>query len=79
MLANTKKAIDNDLPQNIDDSLQALASKLRRGGLVVYTLYAQFFNGDSDACSSQSWNWFNNVIPGSNGIKSSKDTAQANE
>ena len=72
-LTDTKKAIDNDLLRNIDDLLQALAPKVRQGGLVVYTLYAQFFNADTDPCSSQTWNWFEGIIPGSNGIKLTKD------
>ena len=72
-LADTKKAIDNDLLSNIDDLLQELAPKVRQGGIVVYTLYAQFFNADTDACSEQTWNWFEDIVPGTSGIKLSKE------
>lgn len=72
-LAATKKAIDDDLFKNIDDLLQALAPKVRQGGIVVYTLYAQFFNADTDRCSSQAWNWGNGILPQPMGIKLTKD------
>ena len=71
-LEKTKKAIDNDLQENIADLLKALDSKVKAQGYIVYTLYGQFFNAETDECSQQTWNWFNTVIPGSSGIKLSK-------
>ncbi|KAL8871781.1 MAG: hypothetical protein Q9174_002458 [Haloplaca sp. 1 TL-2023] len=75
-LAETKKAIDDELTGNIDRLLQAIAPKVRQGGVVVYTLYAQFFNAQTDVCSSQTWNWFNDIIPGDGGIRLTKDLRQ---
>lgn len=69
----SRDAIDHKLQGNIDDLLQALAPKLKDNGIVVYTLYAQFFNADTDACSSQTWDWFKEIIPGNGGVKLTKD------
>ena len=73
-LADTKKEIDDTLQNSIDDLLQALAPKVKSGGIIAYSLYAQFFNADTDACSDQSWNWFKGLLPNTNGeIKLTKD------
>ncbi len=72
-IARTRDAIDKTLQSSVDDLLQALASKVKKGGIVVYTLYAQFFNADTDACNSQSWDWFQGIIPGDYGLKLSKE------
>ena len=72
-IASTQDAIDHKLQGEVDDLLQALGPKVKQGGIVVYSLYGQFFNADTDACSSQSWDWFQGVIPGGHGVKLTKD------
>ena len=69
----SQDAIDHKLHDNIVTLLQMLAPKVRKGGMAVYTLYGQFFNAETDACSAQTWNWFEGVIEGQHGIKLSKE------
>ena len=71
-IKETQQVIDTELQGNIDDLLQALSPKLSFGGLVLYTLYAQYFNADTDACSDQTWNKLEEVVPGGGGIKLTK-------
>ena len=52
-IKKTREAIDKNLQKIVDDPLQALAPKMRKDSIVVYTIYAQFFNADTDACSFQ--------------------------
>ncbi len=50
--------IDNILKLNIASLLDALNDKMNDDGVVVYNLYAQFFNADTDECgdkSKQDW------------------------
>lgn len=46
--------IDNILKPNIESLLDALNDKMNTNGIVIYNLYAQFFNADSDGCEDQS-------------------------
>ena len=71
-LGKSQDAIDHELHKNVVLLLQTIAPKIKDGGMAVYTLYAQFFNAETDDCSEQTWNWFENV-GGLPGIKLSKD------
>lgn len=46
--------VDNILKSNIAVLLDALNNKMNDHGVVVYNLYAQFFNADTDPCGDQS-------------------------
>ena len=71
-LAKTKAVIDKELQSNIDDLLSKVGAKLSKDGIIVYTLYAQFFNADTDACSFQTWNFVSSV-PGITGVFLTKE------
>ena len=65
----TQATIDRDLMSKTDDMLQKLGPKMRQGNVVIFTLYAQFFNADTDECSSQSWDW----VKEAGGLKLTKE------
>ena len=71
-LKDTEAAIDKDLEKGVDDLLTALQDKLSPQGVAIYTLYAQFFNADTDACTKQTWGWFT-TTPGVSGVKLTKE------
>ena len=72
-ISKTREVIDNTLQPNVEDLLKTLDPKVKPQGFIVYTLYGQFFNADTDACSDETWNWFEGVIPGSTGLKLTKE------
>ncbi|ELR02729.1 hypothetical protein VC83_00834 [Pseudogymnoascus destructans] len=41
--------------QNIKEVLTAIDSKMAKDGIVVQVLYAQYFNDNTDACTSEDW------------------------
>ncbi|PLB45404.1 SGNH hydrolase, partial [Aspergillus steynii IBT 23096] len=54
------------LKRNVREVLEALDSKMHKNGLVLYVLYAQFFNADIEKCGlDQDWNLlpFGNSLP----------------
>ena len=60
----------------IDALLTALEDKMADDSIVLWTLYGQFFNTVADKpCSDQTWDWFQNVLPG-DGIKLSREHRQ---
>ncbi|KAL8925829.1 MAG: hypothetical protein Q9208_003326 [Pyrenodesmia sp. 3 TL-2023] len=48
-------SIGHDLQPNIESLLDAVLPVMKDDAIVVYTLYAQFFNDIDPACNDQSW------------------------
>ena len=63
--------INNNLESNVDGLLDDLDKKMAVNGIVVYTLYAKFFNADTDACSDKTWTYLDPT--GSSGLKLTKE------
>ncbi|KKK22529.1 hypothetical protein P175DRAFT_0500860 [Aspergillus ochraceoroseus IBT 24754] len=57
VLNQAQKNIDTILKPNLRQVLQALNNKVRRDGIVVYTLYAQFFDTTSNKECVDNQNW----------------------
>lgn len=53
--ARTK--ILRSLTSNVGKLLTSLDQKLKPGGIVVYTLYASFFNAATDICDDKTWSF----------------------
>lgn len=72
-LGKSRKVIDGELQGNIKSLLKLLDGKVKDGGVVLYTLYATFFNSETDPCDHQTWNMLEGIIPIDNGMKLTKD------
>ena len=56
IIDKAQENINTILKPNLKEILLALDSKMNRDSIVIYNLYAQFFNTDNDACTDdQSW------------------------
>ncbi|KAL9110727.1 MAG: hypothetical protein Q9227_004719 [Pyrenula ochraceoflavens] len=62
--ASCDKAIDTatsaikDIASNVDDLLTALNYKLSDSGIIIYNLYAQFWNDAANYCDDKTWNYW---------------------
>ncbi len=56
-ITNAKNGINSYLGGNIQAVLEALDPKMNKGGIVVLSLYAQYFNDQNDECTNQNWGW----------------------
>ena len=72
-LKKSQNVIDHELHGNIVLLLQTLAPKMKKSATAVYTLYGQFFNADTDACSKQTWNFLEELNPYNPGLKLTKE------
>lgn len=59
---NSQKVITKDLRRNIRNLLLDLSTKMAKNGLVVYTLYAQFFNSETQACNKRSMSLLEGIV-----------------
>lgn len=73
-LAESETIINNKLQGNIEGLLKVVNKKMKDDGIVLYTLYATFFNSETDKCDNESWNFLGPVTPGGVGsLKLTKD------
>ncbi|KAI9798476.1 MAG: hypothetical protein M1833_004742 [Piccolia ochrophora] len=72
-IQEAEREISTNLEENIDKLLTALQTRIKPAGLILWTLYAKFFNPDTDPCSEQSWAVFD---PTGNGLKLTKERRQ---
>lgn len=64
------------LKANVKQILEELDSKMHKNGLVLYVLYAQFFNVDTEQCGrDQNWNLLP-LIPGMNSLPLTRERRQ---
>ena len=63
-MRKTQDIIDNKLEKGVNEMLQALAPKVKKDGVVIYTLYAQFFNDKTDDCDHTTWDFWSEVFKG---------------
>ena len=66
-LSNGINVIQSTLGDSVGQLLDVLATKVNSNGIVVYTLYAKFFNDQADAPCTNNENW---VYPGNAGSNS---------
>ncbi|KAF7593686.1 hypothetical protein BBP40_011096 [Aspergillus hancockii] len=55
ILKKAKENLDTFLKDNIKQVLKELDKAMRRNGIVIYVLYAQFFDATSEDCAKQYW------------------------
>ncbi|KAI4189588.1 MAG: hypothetical protein LQ346_005088 [Caloplaca aetnensis] len=54
-LATASSLVEHELQSNIESLLDSVLPVMKDDAIVVYTLYAQFFNDIDPACNKQSW------------------------
>ena len=72
-----QSAIDNLLGNNVNEILQAIDSKMNKGGIVVWALYAQFFNQDAVEPCTTGYDW-TFPIPGIGNAVTTSNRAKMN-
>lgn len=66
-----------NMRSNIDSMLQDLSHKLTKDGLIIYTLYAKFWNDAENYCDQQTWSYWDPLGTGITGLKLSHQNRQA--
>ncbi|KAL9622611.1 MAG: hypothetical protein Q9160_003108 [Pyrenula sp. 1 TL-2023] len=70
---NAVKKLRND----VDTMLQDLSPKLTQNGVIIYTLYAKFWNDEENYCDKQTWAYWDPAGTGIVGLKLSHQNRQA--
>ncbi len=63
MVRLSQAGLDTYFRENVQTLLEELLPKMRTGGVILLSSYAQFFNQDTNACSDEHWSLSPLAIP----------------